>query len=74
MRISFGRHSNIFVHEIGLLAIVLCVLCALYQVSDMIVGLIKVKSDKLAALRTRIGYLMKLKCEDPKYGWDSDDE
>ncbi|KAL4073192.1 hypothetical protein V8B97DRAFT_1869113 [Scleroderma yunnanense] len=44
---------------------------------EMIVGLIKVtsiKSDELAALRARIGDLMKLQREDPRYGWDSDDE
>jgi len=44
---------------------------------DMIVGLIKVtsiKADELTALRARIGDLMKLQREDPKYGWDSDDE
>lgn len=47
------------------------------QALDMIVGLIKVtsiKSDELTALRARIGDLMKLQREDPKYGWDSDDE
>ncbi|KAI6044743.1 hypothetical protein EDC04DRAFT_258564 [Pisolithus marmoratus] len=47
------------------------------QALDMIVQLIKetsIKSDELASLRARLGDLGKLQRDDPRYGWDDDDD
>lgn len=47
------------------------------QALDMIVRLIKetsIKSEELVSLRARLGDLGKLQRDDPRYGWDDDDE